>query len=987
MFAVATLAVAAAVAGPTYYYAGQTSVLRDTVASQPFLGRGYEVTETGAVSMSLRPVEAEISADLGSVSSLFATPVEARQASAFYAPSNESLLLASSSDLCAHLMIRGSCPDGAGQLLVSQELATMNGWRAGQTIKLVPWGALTITGTYVPPPAGSDYWADQLQTYFPYEYGSAAGGSRGQASEYDAIFAAGSTLLGAPPVTQGTIVLTSGLDIGRLRPEEVGPLSDRLNALLEDPSLQYQEAIVTGWVPTTMSEAQASWTSLAVSVLVITLELLAVAALLLWILVTDATAARGPEIALAKLRGYGRLRLSAFALSELALVLVAALPIGVLIGWAATAAVGAGLLRTGTPIELPPLGWAAGAAAVLGGLLAVAGGVRRALRTSVTEQWRRSNQRAARPGWAFDAVVITGAATGLAELAASGSIDSAHQHPVALLVPGLVALAVAVVAARLLPAAAGVAARQARRAGPAMFLALRQLARRPGAMRTTAVLATAFALATFALSAWSSARANYSAVADAQVGAPTVLDVTIPAGSDLVKLVHQADPTGRYATAVEEYFSDNTTTVAVDPAQWGHIALRGATGPRLAQLAMLDPAEPGPVVLSGADIRLDVTTEGLAPAGSSLIADVLCPGAEGTTPAQFAPLPANGGAQLTASLPPCSGLLEDLMAEVPPGAAQSQLQGSLTITGISAGSSGQWAPLPASDLAAGRWYAGSTRDNRVTSARGGFTWDMRTSAGFTTIDYRDRPFPLPAIAADTVTSRTGPFVASGLNGEDLPVDVVGTVRTTPGAPGTGVVVDIAYAQLAAEGSFTPTQSQVWLSGDQGAVEAALRRQGVSIDQISTPGGTNASLRRTGPGLADTLFLAEAAAAAVLAAGTAIAALYLLARRRRYELAALLTVGVPRRQLVGSALAEQVIVVAYGAIVGVAAGLASAAVLLGDIREFATTPVGVTLATFPPAIPTVPVLAAAFLIVLCASAVAAVRLVAGTELAQLREAPA
>jgi hypothetical protein len=987
MFAVATLAVAAAVAGPTYYHASQTSVLRDTVASQPFLGRGYEVTETGAVSMSLDPVETEISADLRGVSSLFATPVEARQAAGIYAPSNENLLLASSSDVCAHLRIRGNCPDGTGQIMVDQQLATMNGWHPRQTVRLRPWGALTITGIYTPPPASSDYWSDQLGTYFPYEYGSASGTSRDQAGEYDAVFAASSTLLDAPPAWQGSIVVTDALDIGRLRPQDADQLSDRLNALLEDQSLQYQEAIVTGWVPTTMSEAQASWTSLAVSVLVITLELLAVAALLLWVLVTDATAARGPEIALAKLRGYGRLRLSAFALIELTLVLVAAVPIGVLIGWAATAAIGAGLLRTGTPIELPPLGLAAGAAAILGGLLAVAGGVRPTLRRSVTEQWRRSSQRAARPGWAFDAVVITGAAAGLAELVASGSIDSAHQHPIALLVPGLVALAVAVVAARLLPAAAGVAARRARRAGPAMFLALRQLARRPGAMRTTTVLATAFALATFALSAGSSARANYSAVSDAEVGAPTVLDVTIPAGSDLVSLVHQADPTGRYATAVEEYLSDNTTTVAVDPAQWGRIAQRGAAGPRLAQLAMLGPAEPGPVVLSGTDIRLDVTTEGLAPAGTSLIADVLCPGAEGTTPAQFPALPANGTARLTASLPPCSGLLEDLMAEVPPGAAQSQLQGSLTITGIGTGSPGQWASLPASDLAAGRWYAGSTPADRVTSARGGFTWGMRTSAGFATIDYRDRPFPLPAIAAETVTSRTGPFDASGLNGEDLPVDVIGTVRTTPGAPGTGVVVDLAYAQLAAEGDVAPTQSQVWLSGHQGPVEAALRRQGVSIDQITTPAGTDASLRRTGPGLADTLFLAEAAAAAVLAAGTAITALYQLARRRRYELAALLTVGVPRRQLVTSVVVEQVIVVAYGALVGVGAGLASAAVLLGDIPEFATTPVGVTLANFPPVVPTVPVLAAAFLIVLCASVVAAVRLVAGTELAQLREAPA
>jgi putative ABC transport system permease protein len=987
IFAVAAVAVAAGATGPTYYLAGQTSVLRDTVGSQPVLGRGYEVTESGPLSMSFAPIESDVSGDLGTATSLFAAPVQARQASAFYAPSNESLLLASSNDVCAHMEIHGSCPDGPGQIVVSQQLATTNGWRPGQSIQLKPWGPLTITGTYTPPPADADYWFDQLATYFPYEYNADPEPSPHQASQYDAVFAADSTLLDAPPAAQGTIVVSDALDVGRLRPDDVSPLSDRLNALLVDQSLQGQQAIVTGSIPTTMGQVRAAWTSLAVPVVVVTLELVAVAALLLWILVTDATAARGPEIALAKLRGYGRLRLSVFALSELGLVMVAAVPIGVLLGWADTAAIGAGLLRPGTPIELPALGWAAGAVAALGGLLAVLAGVRPTLRRSVMEQWRRSNQRPARPGWTFDAVVITGAVAGLAEVAVSGSISSAHQHPITLVVPGLVGLAVAVVAARLLPAVCGLAAGRLRRGGPAMFLALRQLSRRPGAMRTTTALATAFALASFAVSAWSLARANYSTVADSQVGAPTVLHVTIPAGSDLATLVAQADPTGRNATAVEEYFSNDTTTVAVNPAQWGHIALRGTAGPRLSQLATVDPAEPAPLTLKGESLRLDIKTAGLMPAGTSLIADVLSPGATEPTPVQFPALPSDGTAQLTANLPPCPCLLEDLTVEPPPVAfAQSHLQGSVTITGIDTDHSGQWTSLPVSAVGADRWYSGSDNAEQVTSANGGFTWSFQVPAGSATIEYRDRPFPLPAIAASTVTAHTGPFNATGLDGRTLPVDVIATAQTTPGAAGTGIVVDLGYAQLAAEGNLTLTQTQVWLSGDQDHIEANLSRQGVAIDEVSTAEGTAASLRRSGPGLAGILFLAEAAAAAALAAGTAIAALYLLARRRRYELAALLTVGLHRRRLIASVLTEQVLLVGFGALVGVAAGLGSAAALLRDVPEFATAPAGVALASFPPVIPLAPILAGAFLVVLGAAATAAVRLVAGLELTQLREAP-
>ena len=49
ILAVALVATGAAATGPIYYQAARTSILRDTVATASFIGRGYEANETGAV--------------------------------------------------------------------------------------------------------------------------------------------------------------------------------------------------------------------------------------------------------------------------------------------------------------------------------------------------------------------------------------------------------------------------------------------------------------------------------------------------------------------------------------------------------------------------------------------------------------------------------------------------------------------------------------------------------------------------------------------------------------------------------------------------------------------------------------------------------------------------------------------------------------------------------------------------------------------------
>src|SRR4029079_11656702 len=80
---------------------------------------------------------------------------------------------------------------------------------------------------------------------------------------------------------------------------------------------------------------------------------------------------------------------------------------------------------------------------------------RRALVRPVTEQWRRTDRHAAHRGWVLDAVLLTGALAGLAELITAGDVTSARSGSLGLLVPGLLGLAAAVIASRLVPVACG----------------------------------------------------------------------------------------------------------------------------------------------------------------------------------------------------------------------------------------------------------------------------------------------------------------------------------------------------------------------------------------------------------------------------------------------------------------------------------------------------------------------------------------------------
>ena len=452
------------------------------------------------------------------------------------------------------------------------------------------------------------------------------------------------------------------LNESRLTGSEVPQLASAMTAFSTSAALQQQQVLVTTGIPATLQAVQASWRTVQIPVVLITAQLLAACLLLLFLSVTDAIDARGHEVSLAKLRGRGGWRTIVFGMSEPVLLLVLALPVGTLAGWAATAALSRVLLRPGTEVVLPPLAWAAAGLATAGGLLAVVLAARRTLRRPVVDEWRRSGRKPAGRGWVADAVLATAATAGLLDLAVTGQIGSARHGALGLLVPGLLGLAIAVIASRLLPLACRSAfSRTGTRGSVGVFLALRHVARRPGGTRTTIVLATAFALSTFAVAAWAVDRGNEHLVAEAEVGAPVVLTVAVPAGKNLGTIVDRADPGGRQATAVDRYTSlasgsAGLTVLAVDPQRFARVAAwrPGFTARPLSGLARdLAPRAPAPVILTGSALRVSVDVHALSPPASVLSADVTT----GASPVILGPLAARGVTTLTAPLVGCPCVL------------------------------------------------------------------------------------------------------------------------------------------------------------------------------------------------------------------------------------------------------------------------------------------------------------------------------------------
>ena len=107
------------------------------------------------------------------------------------------------------------------------------------------------------------------------------------------------------------------------------------------------------------------------------------------------------------------------------------------------------------------------------------------------------------------------------------------------------------------------------------------------------------------------------------------------------------------------------------------------------------------------------------------------------------------------------------------------------------------------------------------------------------------------------------------------------------------------------------------------------------------------LGRQAPSLGMLLFLVGAGVAAILATGGALLDLYLLGRRRAFELAAMRAIGVRRLTLAAGVLIEQAMVLGAGVAFGAAGGLLAVRLVLPAVPLYSDRPVFPVLLTPDP----------------------------------------
>ena len=203
--AVALVATAAAAAGPVYYQAARTSILRDTLAAASIPGRGYEANETGALPGLLNQltgaVSSQLSRDLAALHGrgLFAPAIDSIETTLPYPAEQTSIPLVWRTGVCGQLRVRGGCPVAANQVMVSTRLDAVTHWSVGQRISFPGWRPLTITGIYRLPNPNRAYWFGRGSLYFSVGRGSVFA----QNSAIDAMFTPRATLELGPPGAAG----------------------------------------------------------------------------------------------------------------------------------------------------------------------------------------------------------------------------------------------------------------------------------------------------------------------------------------------------------------------------------------------------------------------------------------------------------------------------------------------------------------------------------------------------------------------------------------------------------------------------------------------------------------------------------------------------------------------------------------------------------------------------------------------------------------
>ncbi len=920
--------------------------------------------------------------------------------------------LTSREDLCAQVTVSaGRCLRDPGEILVSRRSAVDTGLAPGSAVTLVGGDPAaggvqrraTVVGLYEVADASAPYWAGR---------GRAPTAARPSAEEQSArtiddVFTSWPTL-----ASRRWPGLRSHLDI---------PLrADRLD-LGSVPTLRSATAAVDAEAATLGATAtsrigplldsttsQRDQARRVIPLLAVQLAVLGIAVLAF--VCAAATEARRPEIALARLRGHGTLGAGVMLIRELGVLVLAGALLGAALGWLAAWVATQLWLEPGVVPEARwPVALAVGGSLVAGLLAIVAAGTP-SLRQPITSLLRRVPPRASTLQVGLvEGAVVAAAAAGVATLLAGDG------GPVALLAPGLLAIAGGLLLAQATIPTAGPLARLALRRGRLPWaLAGLQIARRPALRRLIAIVTVACALLVFAVDAWAVAERNRTTRAEVEAGAAVVLTVDADSSLALRTALMDIDPKGRFATPVVTVSSATEVgprTTAVEPAAFARIARWGRSDgrPTTQELAEISPPRPAPVEVRGDRVEVEATFA-----------------VRGLPRVRGGPEPALGGpVRLTLGLSDASGATRQVdLGRLQEGrrtyraaidcAAGCHLDQvvvdrtfgdfvdalvELDVLGLRAGTAGSLAAVDLDSEQLGAWeslpWRADASDDAVVAA--GPTLKLSgTSFGVPVAAQRqDRPVVPVALWTGNLPelpfarSRAGTHVLAQDPGTgDVAFKIVGRLPQVPRSGTRGLLVDLAAVVTGPSAAPAQTSYDVWLAADDPTREAALRRElaarGLPVVARDTVGTHAEHFASEGPTLALRLALLAGVVAVLLGAAVLVVGVATSGASRARDLAGLRLVGVPAGAVRAASVREHLVVAVLGVLAGGALGLVAAQAALPDVPLFATSAARLPL-VLDPAWGPVLVTVGGCLVLLCAVSVVVGRALAASAVpARLRE---
>lgn len=955
---VSVVAVGVGAFGPMYLHSTDQAILRSTLsAATPGAdgltlqsANGRSANGTGVFS-ELRAAERLVPRPAGG-RAWYATAITTEEAGVRAASGAQPYAsgLVARTGVCAHLqMVAGSCAAVTGTVVMSDRSARTLDLQVGQDVHLTAATAsttaslvLVVSGLYAPTDPSDAFWWGT--NYFGFGSGTLA------VPELDDMFTPASTL---GPLLSGGLVSSMvqvPLNGRALTIDTLGSFQSALASFTHVALARYGVQ-VTSHVSALLSAAAGAEHTATSVILVVDLELFLVGVFVVYFVASRTANERSGDVRLAMLRGFRPRSTVAVALAEPLAVVAASVPVALVLAWLATWAGARALFGTGVGASLT---WLSVAAAVVGGAVGMAAaslGSRQMIATSEVDVSTSSPSRARTLRVVAETAAVAVAIAAFVELTVvgvQGTSPATQADPLSALAPGLLALALGIAGARLLPrivrSTFGITTRSA---SVVWTLATRRVGRRSEFAAEVVLLTLATGLATFALAGWSVNARNRTVQETFAVGAPRVLTVAVRPGVNFLAAVRGADGGRRSAMAAVVESAPDGTTLAVDASRMDSVMSwpsgLGAGGLH-AVARRLVPAGLAPVLeVSGSAIRLSVDTTVDSQPSAYLAVDLF--DNEYLTPeqvelGQLAPGASSYAGSLEGLCPGGCRLVDIAVSWYPPSDVSEQSAVvDFDVTSIAEQSGPHWLTLAAGLGQAGRWTVGPD-DGRLQAAGGALTCDLTVDSSGAPVEVApgDVPSTLPVVVTPAVASLDSqgygrPLAIPGLDTGTVPGRQEGEVPALPRVGSVADLVDLQTAEDFLSGPFVDTTTEVWLSpGAPSDITARLQARGVSVTNVDSVAARLRASAHGGIELAYGLFLVAALAAGAMAVGATGFAVAVGARRRRSELGALRSVGIPASVLRRSLQAEQFLCAGTALVMGLVAGLASAAVALQTVPE-------------------------------------------------------